>query len=323
MIRGVWIESMGTVRRVAAYGAALAMLPYFVIKIFWTVDGLRGGGLHEGAWSTLNWAAINGLTVAMSGLGILLGLALAQRWGMRVPGGVMVLPAWIGFGFLVPMIPILPVLLLFATGDTGSSADGGDPTLPVWEVRLVAVSFAGFALGSALAVPLYAAQRWPAAFSHRPAAGPPGEPVRSLALLASAVCVALGLPQLFWALGGTAGLDPATLDNRDAQWHVLTANNGGWALVAAWAVWAVARRGGRIALLFAWAASGFLFAWGSWKAAFTYAVVPTFPPPEYTWVLALQNHFGALVGMAILVVLLLTLEQRWWPRGDSNARHPL
>ncbi len=33
----------------AAYGAAAAMAPYFVMKIVWTIDGLRGGGLREGA----------------------------------------------------------------------------------------------------------------------------------------------------------------------------------------------------------------------------------------------------------------------------------
>ena len=42
--------------QVAGYGAALAMTPYLILKIFWTIDGLRGGGLHEGAWSHLNWA---------------------------------------------------------------------------------------------------------------------------------------------------------------------------------------------------------------------------------------------------------------------------
>lgn len=323
---------MVSVRRVAAYGAALAMLPYFVIKIFWTIDGLRGGGLDEGAWSTLDWAAINGLTVAMSALAIMLGLALGQRWGMRIPGGALVLPAWIGTGFLVPLIPVMPLLALFVAGDDGGSGTG-DLALPAWEIRLISASFAGFALGMAVAVPLYAAHRWPETFTRRPAGDSAGpmravrltEPVRTLASLAIAVCVALALPQLFWGLGGTAGLDPATLDNRDARWHILTANSGVWALVAAWGVWAVARGGGRIPKLITWAASGFLFAWGSWKAAFTYAVVPSFPPPEYTWALALQNHFGALAGMAILVVLLLAVaqEQQWWPRGDSNARHPL
>jgi hypothetical protein len=55
-----------------------------------------------------------------------------------------------------------------------------------------------------------------------------------------------------------------------------------------------------------WVASGFLFAWGSWKAIFSFAVVPEFPPPEPLWALAGINHFGALAGLAILLVALMT-----------------
>nr|BFE80436.1 hypothetical protein GCM10020093_030370 [Planobispora longispora] len=197
-----------TVRRIAAYGAALAMLPYFIIKIFWTVDGLRGGGLHEGAWSTLNWAAINGLTVGMAGLAIVLGLALGQRWGARVPAWLLLSPAWIGMGFLVSMIPLLPVSLLLAQDDweaTGSAA------LPAWELPLIGLSFTGFALGLAVAAPLRQAAM-AAAFTGRvdeagSAASASGPLQATAARIATAVCVGIGLPQIYWALGGAAGLE--------------------------------------------------------------------------------------------------------------------
>jgi hypothetical protein len=297
-MRGSWL----TLGRVAAYGAVFAMSPYFVMKIFWTIDGLRGGGLNEGAWSHLDWAVINGLTVAMSGLAMLLGLALAQRWGLRVPAWLMLIPAWIGMGFLVPMIPLVPLLALVNVEDGAATAEA---QMTGWEIGLLSVSFAGFALGVAIAAPIYAVQRWPGVFS---AGGVPGRPgVRdTVARLAAVLCIALGLPQLFWALGGTFGLNAATLDSRDAQWYLLTANNGVWALAAAWSAWTLTRHSGRAPLLLSWLASGFLFAWGTWKAVFSFAVTPEFPPPEQPWVPTLQNHFGTIAGLLILVAVLLT-----------------
>ena len=294
------------VRRVAGYGAALAMLPYFVVKIVWTLDGLRGGGLRDGAWSRLDWSLVNGLTVGMAGAAILLGLALGQGWGMRIPGWVLLGPAWIGGGFLIPMIPVIPALPAVAPE---AEAAPVAPSLPAWEPVLLSLSFAGFGLAVALAFPLYVGHRWPEALTGRVSAAGAAEVIRGpVPTLAAAVAAGIGLPQVYWALGGTAGLHQATLDNRDGQWHLLTGNSGLWALIAAWGVWTVTHRGAgaglRIPLLMSWVASGFLFAWGSWKAIFAFAVVPEFPPPEPLWALAGINHFGALAGLAILLVAL-------------------
>ncbi len=289
------------VQRFAGFSAALAMLPYLIVKVVWTVDGLRGGGLSDGVWSELDWAVINALTVVMSGLAVLLGLALAQPWGRRLPGGLLLVPAWIGAGFLVPLLPLMPVLFLLTTGGT-RTAGSDDPVLPAREVALVSLSFAGFALGVAIALPLYVLRRWPQALQGRPAGSPAG---RAAATVTAAVAAVLGLAQLFWALGGTLGLNQAALGERDAQWHLLTGNSGLWALVAGYGIVAVTHRGaGGRTLLLTWVASGFLFAWGSWKAAFTSATAAEFPSPDLPWMLALQNHFGALTGLAVLLIAL-------------------
>ncbi|GAT70189.1 PAT1 domain containing protein [Planomonospora sphaerica] len=301
-------------RKVAAYGAALAMLPYFVIKVFWTVDGLRGGGLQDGAWSTLDWAAVNAMTVGMAGAAILLGLALGQRWGMRIPAWLLLSPAWIGMGFLVSMIPLLPVMLLLAREDRDAA---GSASLPSWELPLIGLSFAGFALGLAVAGPLYAGQRWPEAFAGRvdaegAPAGASGPLQVTAARIAMAVCAVIGLPQLYWGAGGTLGLErPGT---GDLRWHLLTANDGLWALIAAWGVWTLTRRrsGMRfwVPVLLTWVASGSLFAWGSWRALFMFATTSAYPSPEPRWALALEHHFGALAGLLILLVLLLLIGDR-------------
>ncbi|GAA4607781.1 hypothetical protein GCM10023107_83190 [Actinoplanes octamycinicus] len=295
--------------RVAGYGAALAMAPYFVMKIFWTIDGLRGGGLHQGAWRHLNWAAMNALTVGMSGLAILLGLALAQPWGRRAPAWLLLVPAWIGMGFLVPMLPLIPGLALVDRAEVGA---GEEAFMSAWEIGLLSVSFAGFALGVAIAAPVYAARRWPFG---QDVPWRPGVRI-TVARLAAALGVALGLPQLWWGLGVTIGLNPATLGERDAQWHLLTTNNGVWALVGAWSAWRLTRHTGRLPVVLAWLASGFLFAWGSWRAVFSFAVTPEFPSPEPTWVLTLQNHVSAVTGLLILVVVLLTVSDQ----AETTAR---
>lgn len=311
-------------RQVAGYGAALAMVPYLIVKVIWTLDGLRGGGLRDGAWSTLSWTALNALTVAMAGAAIVLGLALAQRWGRRIPGWLILLPAWVGTGFLVPMIPILPLLSLTAGG--GETVT--DPAVPAWEIALLSVSFAGFGLGAAVAVPLYLWQRWPHAVTGRTRTDPTVLSAtwavqRTVANLAAAASVALGLPQIYWALGGTIGLDQAALDHRDAQWHILTGNSGVWALIAAWGVWTALRRGAsaslRTPMLLTWVASGGLFAWGSWKAIFTYAVTSSFPSPEPPLALAVQNHVSALAGALLLVVLLLVAAHRHTPAVSAEV----
>jgi hypothetical protein len=294
----------------AAYGAAAAMLPYLIVKIGWTVDGLSGGGLRDGAWSLLDWGAVNGLTVVMAGLAILLGLALAQPWGMRVPAWLLLTPGWLASGFLVSMIPVLPAIFVLSTPDADAvgAASSFEP--------LVGLSFAGFALGLAIAVPGYARARWPHAFRGRVVDG--GESpaaVRDLRRTAGALvavaCTALGLVQAFWAVGGTLGLDPATLDARDASWHVLTANSAAWAWVAAAGGWVLGRGSSRaplgLTVLLTWVASGSLFAWGSWKQAFLFAAAALPPAPEPLAVRVLLNHVGALAGLLLLVVLLLAL----------------
>jgi hypothetical protein len=296
----------------AAYGAAAAMLPYFVIKIGWTVDGLTGGGRREGAWSVLDWGAVNALTVAMAGLAIVLGLALARPWGMRAPAWLLLAPGWLASGFLVSMIPVLPAVFVL-------SAAAGPPGAASTFEPLVGLSFTGFALGLAVAVPGYARARWPHAFRGRVADGAePPAAVRDLrrtaGALVAAVCAALGLVQAFWAVGGTLGLDPASLDARDASWHVFTANSAVWAWVAAGGGWLLGRGSSRVPLgltvLLTWVASGSLFAWGSWKQAFLFAATALPPAPEPSAVRALLNHVGALAGLLLLVVMVLALSTR-------------
>lgn len=191
---------------------------------------------------------------------------------------------------------------------------------------MISVSFAGFGLGLAVAVPLYVRERWPWLFRQqdRQDAGQVGrfaDAARtgapdhtrhlrlSLARAATVVCALLAVAQAYWAFGGTLGLDPHALAGPDLRWHLLTGSNACWALVAAWGARSLGRhRSGppsRVTLLLTWVASGALFAWSSWRAAFVFAAPSEYSAPEYPVVQALGNHLGALSGLTILILLLL------------------
>jgi hypothetical protein len=48
---------------------------------------------------------LNSATIGMAGIGIAVALALVRPWGMRIPAAPLAFCAWIGTGFLVPVLP--------------------------------------------------------------------------------------------------------------------------------------------------------------------------------------------------------------------------
>ncbi|WP_372406137.1 hypothetical protein [Streptomyces luteireticuli] len=240
------------VGRAGAYGAALAMAPYLLIKVTWVV-GSPAGLLPVGAGFDLaGWVVLNAVTIGMAGLGIAVALALVRPWGMRIPGPPVVFVAWVGTGFLVPMLPYAIVDLLLGT-PSGSGDDAG-ASMPAWEATLVQCSFVGMGLGLLVALPAYLRRRRPHAF----AGGRRSAPWPAVA------AAAVGAVWLYWAAGGTAGV--AHPGERGANWHALNAVCGTWAALAAAAATLLT---GRTRLVLGWLGSGSLFAWSGWKLPFT------------------------------------------------------
>ncbi|WP_327360239.1 hypothetical protein [Streptomyces sp. NBC_01296] len=254
------------VGRSAAYGAALALLPYLLIKVSWVVGSLVGVLPVGNGFGVAEWVVLNTVTIGMAAIGIALALALVRPWGMRIPGALVAFCAWVGSGFLVSILPFA-VFGALLDGGGGSQGGGEDPAMPVWEGVLVQFSFLGMGLGLALAVPAYLRRRWPEAFAGRVGDGP-----RTASPWAAAVGAAVGLVWLYWAVGGTVGIaHPA---GRVTDWYVLGAVSGFWALAGSAAVGMVARaRPARLPrwlpLVFGWVGSGSLFAWSSWKLPIT------------------------------------------------------
>jgi hypothetical protein len=319
-------------RVVAAYGGAIAMTPYLLIKVSWVAGALVGILPRSAGFSLAGWVALNTATIAMAATGIALALALVRPWGRRVPEAPLALLAWIGTGFLVPMLPYLVASAL--VGDAGQQAQqqASDPVLPGWEAVLITGSFAGLGLGLAIALPLHLLARHPAALrghlgdaAPETGAGPQGQsesrsrsrthsPTVTVAAVLSA---AVGVLTAAWVLGATLGL--AHPEARSANWYLLTGNTALWALAGAAALLSLThRRPARVPtwlpVTVAWTSSGMLAAWSAWKLPLTAALAadPALadPWPEDLRVAAVQYAAGVVAGVAGLLALRATTAAR-------------
>ncbi|MFI0768827.1 hypothetical protein ACH4TQ_28650 [Streptomyces sp. NPDC021218] len=298
------------VGRLAAYGSAVAMAPYAVIKVSWVVGSLLGLAPVGAGFGLVEWVVLNTVTVGMAAVGITLGLALARPWGMRLPGGPLVFCAWVGAGFLVSLLPYALADSLLSEPDT--SGGDNDPKMPGWEAALIQFGFIGMGLGLTLALPAYLRRRWPEAFTGR--GGGPSPLGRAAVALGAAV----GLMWLYWAAGGTTGLaHPA--EGR-APWRLLCGICGTWALVAAFAVARPGREGpGRLPRwlpsVLGWLGSGSLFAWSGWKLPLTLYVALAAPPD-----VALPERLGLAITLHLCAVVAGGAMMWTLTRGPSPTR---
>ncbi|MFJ6657979.1 hypothetical protein ACIQNG_16670 [Streptomyces sp. NPDC091377] len=265
------MDGWDRIGRFAAYGAALALTPYALIKVAWVVGSLLGLLPVGAGFGKAEWVVLNTATIGMAVIGIAVALALVRPWGMRIPGAPFAFCAWVGTGFLVPVLPYAVLSSLLGSGDGSPEKDGdAGPSMPVWEAALVQMGFVGMGLGLALALPMYVRRRWPEMFAGRLGDGGGGSPrVPSWTTVVGPV---VGSVWLYWAFGGTVGV--ARLGDRDLTWHLLSGVLGVWAWVASATMWATLRgrparvpRWGPTAL--GWLGSGSLFAWSGWKLPFT------------------------------------------------------
>ncbi|MEV1169429.1 hypothetical protein [Nonomuraea sp. NPDC049784] len=291
-------------RKVAGYSAAVTMSLYLVVKVIWIVAALAGHGPSD--IGTAGWVGLNTVTVGMSAAGVVLGLALAQRWGRRLPALPVIFLSWVGAGFLVPMLPYMMIsAVLDASGvDQGGGQAGGAESVPGWETVFIGIGFAGMAAGLAVALPIYLRERWPSHFLGRVGQSRPR--VSRWARPGMLAAVVLGLLWLYWGFGGTIGLDPAHLD---LNGRLLNGNAGLWALIGGWSMLALDRR--RPARLPLWvpmtlvfAASGSLFAWSCWKLPLAVIRPWDYMPAEYPVVAVIEHVLSIGASVALLVAAI-------------------
>ncbi|QFG21027.1 hypothetical protein [Actinomadura sp. WMMB 499] len=296
-------------RRIAGHGAAASLSLYLVVKVIWVVAGIAGAVPSDVGGA--DWIALNAVTVVMAAAGITLGLVLASDRGLRAPAVPLVLGAWIGGGFLVPLIPYMLLgTFLDGGGSAGSGEDGA--TAPAWEGAFLAVGFLGMAVGLAVALPVHLRERWPAAFAGRlggrlggrVAGGPRAGAGRARAAAVAAMCLLLAAAWAYWAAGGTLGL-AAGRDRPDAGARLLLGNSALWALIAAWAV--TARRPGTpvwLPMVLGFTASGSLFAWNAWKLPFVFLRPGDYAPLERPAVAVVEHGLGIAAGALLLAAVV-------------------
>jgi hypothetical protein len=307
-------------RKAAGYGAAATLSLYMLVKVIWVAVALLSHKSRDHEMSTAAFVTLNTVTIGMAVIGVTLGLGLASDWGRRVPSWLLVLVSWVSAGFLVPMIPFMLGSVAVSAAAGGSSigaqsGDGGGSSIPGWETVFLTIGFLGMAVGLAIALPIYMRERWPHAFAGRVGDLPP-HPLRQATVAipspraAMTASVAAGLVWLNWAAGGTTGLAHTSV--LDTNGRLLNASWGLAALTAAACVHMVVTRrwGRRMPLWFpmtlAYATTGSLFAWSSWRL-----LLDIFHAPAEHRLVAFTMHPVCIAaGMALLASQLRVHRER-------------
>jgi hypothetical protein len=267
---------MITVRHAIGWAAVLGTLPYLALKAIW-LSGGTVGVTDPAMFDDTSAVVLNAVTAAMDVVAIVVALAFTYSWGQRVPGFFVLVPIWIGTGFLAPIAILLP------------SMDFGDPQpfLAPWVQPLVYGGFAWQGVMLAIAFVFYALDRWPAVFRLDTAEVPAAGPVRAVvahtgALLAAACGVR------FLAEGTFPGFVSGVFSLAAAVGTVVMTN----------------RLRGRfwVPLVITWVGAGATFAWSAW--ATVNSLGDTFlDGGAPAWPALLGTAGGLLIGLTSLALL--------------------
>ncbi|TQM44694.1 hypothetical protein FB388_2065 [Pseudonocardia cypriaca] len=236
--------------RVLGWLAAAGTLPYLTLKLTW----LSGGTAGMTDPALLAEPAIvvgNAVTFAMDLVVIVLALALTHRWGDRLPVWLVLLPMWVGTGFLVPMaISIMPAITV-ETLTGGARSVAFEP----WLQPLVYGGFAWQGVFLCVAFGAHAARRWSGLVT---AVEPPAPGlVPFLRVVTAGGCVMAGASALLHLVVGLTAGSAVALGVEAVNAALAIAGAAGVAAlvrtrpVSRWA-----------AVAAAWTGSAAMFAWG-------------------------------------------------------------
>lgn len=236
--------------RVLGWLAAAGTLPYLTIKLVWLAGGSTG--MTDPAFlAQPAIVAANAVTLAMDLVVIGLALALTHRWGDRLPAWLLLLPMWVGTGFLVPMaVSIMPAITVETLAGGSHSA-----VLEPWLQPLVYGGFAWQGVFLCAAFAAHAVRRWSGVVTADapPAAGL----VPFLRVVTAGGCVMAGASALLHLVVGLTAGSAVALG--------VEAVNSVLAIVGAAGVVALVRTRPAsrwAAVAAAWTGSAAMFAWG-------------------------------------------------------------
>lgn len=274
-------------RRALGWLTALGTLPYLTLKAMW-LTGFTVGVPDPVFLTDPAIVAANAVTFVLDLTVVVLAFALTHSWGQRLPAWLVLLPVWVGTGFLVPMaVAILPATLLAPPVADGSAA------FAPWVQPMVYGGFAwqGVFLGAAFVS--YVRQRWSGAVRGSNA-------VRgSLPEPGPVLPVVLGGGIAMAVLSAGLQVGAGTLGAVGAVHAVL-------ALAGAGGVLALARGTAHrwLAAAAGWTGSAVMFSWGLFYATITMTGVPLGVGSPLA---GLAQLTGLLGGFALAVAGLLVI----------------
>lgn len=294
-------------RITAAIVAIAAMLPYLTLKIIWMTG--HPVGVSDAAWlASPTMTAMNAMTFGMDVVALILALAFSMRWGMRLPAWLVLLPIWVGTGLLGHIVATVPLSMALE----GPSVFPADGPIAGWIYAIVYAGFIGQGIGLMAAFVLYARDRWPSVFT-TPIAHGTANPFQ-VVIARGVVLVAgtIGTIKLYWAFGGTWGLDPQIVAGASLSGSVQQGFKGLFAWAAALAFLVMARGRSRRPfwqpLVVAWLGAGSMFGWGLYAMIVTLSAA--FGDPVATVIPDLVELFAMLTGLVMgLAGAFLLLER--------------
>ena len=215
---------VGRLGRAAAWISAVCCLPYLFLKVVWTFD-VPVGITDPSLLHSRGWVASNAFMALVQLAGLLLVVALTRPWARRIPGWLLLFPAWVGTGLLFQIsVGALLAGLFSSTSHASSAGTGG---IRPWVYVLVYASFAGQGVALAIAFACYIRARWRGPLDVRTGDVVAGRSARvrswpekhltQLALTVAGMAVAMSLVCGYWAAGGSFGPSGALPDPPSAM----------------------------------------------------------------------------------------------------------
>jgi hypothetical protein len=277
-------------RRALGWLASAGTLPYVLLKILW-LAGSPVGTRDPAFLADPVIHTMNAVTLGMDLVVVALALALTHRWGARLPAWLVLLPMWVGTGFLVPMaVAIAPATVVtIATGAIGTG-----PLQP-WVQPMVYGGFAWQGIFLCAAFVVHTRGRWGGVLT---ATAPPAQ-LPLLRVIAGGGTAMAGISAVLQLAVGLAGGDVIGL--------LVQIINAALAASGAAGVLALVRGAlprPWIAAAAAWTGTAGMFSWGLYNTAIMALHTPLAAGSAAH---GLAQLTGLLGGFALAVAGLLAL----------------
>lgn len=294
-------------RLIAGYGLVVAVVPYLVLKVLW-VGGVMVG-VPESSPAHAGWEVQNIVTGLMDLAAVAVAMTLTHRWGMRVPAWLVIVPAWIGIGFLVPAVLLVGTGFVSSLITTGRLVSLSGGLVENWTYVVVGSSFAIQGIFLTTSFVLYARVRWAGVLAGEHHHGPTLGVQRVLGVTGAVIATGVGVVRLIQGAFAPDGW-------YDSPWTFLTRFaefvEGGLALLAAAGIlvmtgllrgWSLRR-----AASVTWVGAGSLFAYGLGR---TISLVAGAELSELmTPVYRMLNFTGMIAGLVIGLTAAFVLAER-------------